>query len=747
MSHTPRYILIFFLTVSAFVQSPAQMRSSEDVQQIAVSRLDALNNDPSGIAEEITLSARSKRLIRDLQAEETTGEAFHVFRNKKNDSFVIVSGDVRMKPILGECRSSNLSADSIPCGLASLLAHYADQYADLQTVGADTLQPEGVSDLFYAEVPPLISTQWGQGSPYNDYCPPKCPSGCVATAMSQIMNFYQYPVSGIGSNSYTSYSRKYNISYDFASARFEWSLMKDKYPSSGYIGAEEYPADDPHRDAVANIMKACGVSVEMDYSPGGSGASDADIPYSIINFFGYNSTATCYYRPYFNNEQWYERLHEELDAGRPVLYCGKDTYRSNSHAFIIDGFRQSDGKFHVNWGWDGSFDGYYELDALSPSVYRFSSDQSMIVRFCPDEEGEHEDVFYAESFSADNKIEAGQNISCTLKGVTNLSNSSSFAVITAVFNGVIGIGLYDKDFTFVRSLAEEEFSSIHAAAYFGEIKMPFLAPNEAASSSDTWYIMPYAKAQGFSKPTPIRTLGGASDYIAIGKTSSNGGDDNPVIPNGEIIFKESFDNVELADGWSQLHELGQGEWVCRLVIKGDDNSRTPPPYQGTGYAHLTYESGTAFANIRTVTRLITPQLYGNADAGYMLSFQCRRFSSKIGTSEILAVYIDRGCTNNWELLTEQAVTNSSQWLSVDLPYEVDGNYRLCIEGSIEYGANLYIDELCIYRDDTLPVSRLDNMETDSYDLFTLSGLHVQKPVHGVHILKRSNGTVSKVYQK
>lgn len=742
-------ILALFLLALVSVHVVAQMRTANAARQIATSRLATLNHGEMVEAKEVLISSSAKEKIKFLQSYETAEEPFRIFRGEKLNSYVIVSGDERMKPILGESQSGIFNPDSIPCGLVSLLAHYSDQYSALQASAIDSSYNESGNQCFFAEVSPLISSRWGQESPYNDCCPPGCPSGCVATAMAQIMRFYEYPVTGSGSFSYTSESNKYKLSYNFGTAFFDWPSMKNKYSSSGYIGASEQTVGkDKEGEAVADLMKACGVSVGMDYAPNGSGALDADIPYAIINFFDYNSTAVCYHRAYFNSELWYEKLHEELDAGRPVLYCGQDTRKSGGHAFIIDGYRQSDGKFHVNWGWDGTCDGYYELDALNPSTYRFASSQSMIARFCPDEVGEREDIFCAESFKANSEVKANKNIVCTLKGVYNLSSSSSNAVSSSSFNGVIGIGLYNGDLDFIRSLAEEEIRDLHAYYGFSELPFSFTAPAEAASESEVWYLMPYAKALGSESPTPIRTLGGTTDYIAVGKTIPDNGSDIPVIPDDDdVLFREGFDDFEISNGWTQVQELGRGDWKCRLVIKGDNNTNTPPSFSGKGYAYLPYDSGTSFADTRTVTRLISTSLNGNADAGYMLTFQCRKYSSKPGTSEILAVYIDRGCTNSWELLTEQAVTNGSQWLPIEVPYIADGPYRLCLEGSIEYGANLFLDELCVYRDDTLPVLRLKEDKENASETYSFEGKRVYAPIQGLYIKKYPDGTAETVYYK
>ena len=137
----------------------------------------------------------------------------------------------------------------------------------------------------------------------------------------------------------------------------------------------------------------------MDYDVGGSGALAFDVPYAVITFFGYNLNTECLLRDYYSADEWNQRLAAELTAGRPVIYCGHDPCDTAGHAFVVDGCRGSDSKVHVNWGWDGDYDGYYVLSSLNPASYRFTTHQTMVAQFCPDVAGTHEDVAYADHFT------------------------------------------------------------------------------------------------------------------------------------------------------------------------------------------------------------------------------------------------------------------------------------------------------------------------------------------------------------
>ncbi len=226
----------------------------------------------------------------------------------------------------------------------------------------------------YTAVAPMMTTKWGQNAPYNNYCPvfekekTKAPTGCVATAMAQIMKYWNYPTKGIGSKSYipTTHPEYGTLSASFIGTTYQWSSMPNKVTTSSSTTAQT---------AVATLMYHCGVAVSMNYktsAEGGSGAYTI-LPETYINngyidaatalnkYFGYNTVG--YYRNSYSDNNWKTILKGELDAGRPILYAGQSS--SSGHAFVCDGYNSSD-YFHFNWGWSGNSDNYYLISALNP---------------------------------------------------------------------------------------------------------------------------------------------------------------------------------------------------------------------------------------------------------------------------------------------------------------------------------------------------------------------------------------------
>ncbi len=227
-------------------------------------------------------------------------------------------------------------------------------------------------------VSPLLTTTWNQSPYYNDYCPGGSVTGCVATAMAQIMKYWNYPATGTGSYSYS--DPPYGtLSFNFDST-INWSVMPNSLSSST-------PTNET--DAVAILMYQLGVSVAMEYSPSGSGAyvlqtEDPGGPcaqYSYVNYFGYNSsTLQGLVQANYTTGSWDSIINVELDNSRPVEYVGFGA--DGGHTWVVDGYNSS-GLYDMNWGWGGLDDGYYALNDLDPSGIPLGSDNAMLVGIEP----------------------------------------------------------------------------------------------------------------------------------------------------------------------------------------------------------------------------------------------------------------------------------------------------------------------------------------------------------------------------
>ena len=288
--------------------------------------------------------------------------AFRVFNTP--NGFVIVSADDCATPILGYSNEGQFDVNNIPIQLQGYLQGFVEQIqygienyleADEQTAR----QWELVSTIGRLTnnrsdevVEPLLSTRWNQGSPYNMYVSNGYPTGCVATAMAQIMKYWEWPVQGTGQHSYIWNGQI--LSANFGETIYDWDNMLNDY--SNNQGTQE------QKEAVATLMWHCGVSVNMSYSPTGSGSA---LNSELIDYFSYSNEMRNEWRAYYSDATWKAKLKDCLNLGRPIYYVGTPNSGSG-HAFVCDGYANYD-LFHLNWGWSGSGNGYYALDAFIAS--------------------------------------------------------------------------------------------------------------------------------------------------------------------------------------------------------------------------------------------------------------------------------------------------------------------------------------------------------------------------------------------
>ena len=288
---------------------------------------------------------------------------FYVFNAEKNGGFVIVSGDDRTKPILGYADEGAIDLTNLPENVRWWFNYYAKVIADVQNSG---IEPTPDTQTAKSAISPLIKTKWDQSAPYWDQCSfyypgdgnyYNCLTGCVATATAQVVNYYKYPSKVKAMDAYTTDSYGFEVPA-LPAATLNWTNMTD--------------AD------IAKLMRYCGQSVQMNYSPNGSGAATSYVALALVKYFNYNKSTHAIHRGGYDANGWENAIYNELAAKNPVIYAGQDRNGGGGHCFITDGYK--DGLFHVNWGWSGSCDGYFVLTVMNAnSYYTFSDDQEAIV--------------------------------------------------------------------------------------------------------------------------------------------------------------------------------------------------------------------------------------------------------------------------------------------------------------------------------------------------------------------------------
>ncbi|MDY0344101.1 MAG: C10 family peptidase [Lentimicrobium sp.] len=299
--------------------------------------------------------------------------------------FVMVAADDASIPVLGYSHEGNFDGELNPSAKAwfdgysneiSSIASSRMSNAETRVKWDNILNNNMEREIM--DVTPLITTTWDQGCYYNALCPVepgagygscgRAWTGCVATTMAVIMKYHQWPVNGIGYHTYThpTYGEQ---TADFSSVTYDYAAMPNKVTSANA--------------AVATLMYHCGVSVNMNYAADGSGAFSEDVPFAMINYFNYApSTEMKAKDNYPVMADWYALLRTELDASRPLYYAGSSS-ASGGHAWICDGYRLSDDKFHFDWGWSGSANGYFAIGGLNPAGNNFNDNNRVIVGVVP----------------------------------------------------------------------------------------------------------------------------------------------------------------------------------------------------------------------------------------------------------------------------------------------------------------------------------------------------------------------------
>lgn len=305
------------------------------------------------------------------KAERYNHPEYYVFAPSDGKGFVIVAGEDRVRQlIVGYSLEGNIS---LP--LSSSLQGYLNCYAgyiEALRKGNATAKPRRKAE----SVDPLLTTTWGQGAPYNYYCPTlngrKLITGCVTTAVAQIMKYYQWPVQGAGVCRAEVHNLDTTYTETTLGEEYHWNRMKGHYRRSAKMKTTD----------VAHLMRDVGHAVGVQYTPVLTSANSANVPRALVEHFHYSPAMRQLHRSRYTDEEWNSLLAAELAARRPIYYSTRST-RFDGHAFVVCGMDEQ-GLYYVNWGWDGHCDGYFDFDAVAADGASYNYVQSAIVNIIPE---------------------------------------------------------------------------------------------------------------------------------------------------------------------------------------------------------------------------------------------------------------------------------------------------------------------------------------------------------------------------
>lgn len=407
----------------------------------------------------VTVDQELISLHKEMQVNNQT--LIYVFNlaHNRNHAFVMVAADDIARPILGYSLEDTFSYQNAPDHVIAWISDYEksilwgiqndiDATEDIKRAWDELRNQKNIIGKRRGSVSPIVKAKWNQVPYYNDLCPldgtKRSVVGCVATAMAQVIHHWQYPIKGSGFHSY-SHSKLGTISANFGNTTYDYSNMPTAINS--------------RNNEVALLNFHCGVAVEMNYSAQSSGAyvvSDASpvthcAEYAFKKYFNYPSAVNGQLRDNFSTSSWIAKVDSELDNGRPIIYAGFGN--GGGHAFLFDGYDNS-GKYHVNWGWGGAYNGYFEIDALNPDglgtgggTGSYNSGHQAIFGIEPPDNTATDASLsmYANVSLSASKISYGQPFSIS----TNAANVSG-----KDFSGSLAVAVFDDSFNFVEFVGE-----------------------------------------------------------------------------------------------------------------------------------------------------------------------------------------------------------------------------------------------------------------------------------------------------
>ncbi|MDP2175413.1 MAG: thiol protease/hemagglutinin PrtT [Bacteroidota bacterium] len=468
---------------------------------------------------------------------------FYIF-NYQNKGFAMVSADDVMTPVFAYSYQNNFETQQMPPQVVKWLEGYKEQVRHsvvngliaetavtqqwnqllkgILPIGSDNLTSTNPSKR--ASVSPLLTTTWNQSPHYNALCPldntsgQRTVSGCVATAMTQVMKYWNYPTQGTGNHTY-SHSKYGNLSANFGATTYNWSSMPNSVSSAN--------------SAVATLTYHVGVSVDMNYGIASTGGSGAYVitnksavtncaEYALKTYFGYKTSLSGVERDNYTQTQWLNLLKTELNASRPIIYAGFGG--GGGHAFVADGYDNND-YIHFNWGWGGNSDGYFSINALNPAALGtgggnggFNSGHQAIIGVEPPSGGGTSNLdmrLYSAISISSNPV-----IYSTAFSVT--ANLANFGTTSAAnFNGDFAAAVFNSSNQFVDYIETKTGISLEFQKY---LTSTFSTTGMSSLTPGTYTVGMYYRKTGTTQWTAFAN-GNYTNFVTF---TVEGNDQNPL---------------------------------------------------------------------------------------------------------------------------------------------------------------------------------------------------------------------------
>ena len=629
----------------------------------------------AGVTLKATPVSRAPRMLSNGQPSANQAN-YYIFNTTGNKGYVIVSGDDRTTQILGYTDDGSFDPNNVPANLKAWLENYNQQIAALDKMGitgGDFTTPRPTRN----SISPMITSHWDQAGPYWNHCPEFMDidengdtvgelayTGCVATSMAQIMNYYKHPMRC--SQIIPSYIVTFYWQEEYGAFEtdpldpifFDWDNMRDNY-----TGAET----EAQKDAVAWLMLYAGCAAHMQYGLNASSTSDPYIPTALNDYFNYD--AKLVYRSDYDQQSWEEMIYQELAAGRPLIYNGR-AGSGGGHSFVCDGYAYGD-YYHINWGWGGLGDGYFVLSVLNPyaggigaasSSEGYNIDQTAIIGIQPGYSGTPAEI--------DHRLTVF-NMYYTGTSTFERSDDGSFKLNKRRYIKVTGEDHIDDGTKYLRGIAlfdsEDNFIELIAQTYYATNYISITDSWPDTQSSTTY---PFGKglANGTYKIKPVSSIPGSNVW-------------DPMIESDRYYVEATINgnwvtmaNHPVIDLQSTNFEFTGGEKVgtaeqCHVTVKNNSADR----FSGRLFLFVDNENIDEYGEYTTVVETEIP-------AG--------------GTKVVTFNFTPKNAGTKSAHLS----THDSSW---DAP--IPGTGSVNIAGSVVYPMNLSVDINAMHADENMVI--------------------------------------------
>lgn len=475
---------------------------------------------------------------------------YYAFNDARSGSFVLVSGSDLMPEVLGYSHEGTFpaSVDQLPPNMRDWLQYVSEVELYLEE------HPEAAAKMEHqvgatTPVAPMLTTEWGQDAPYSDQCPltnttgEKSVTGCVATSVSQVLNYHRFPTELHGKYEY--YDRGKLRKVNFTGVTINYDLLLDKYTRGA--GTEEERAE------VAKLMNYVGYAMTMQYgtdAEGGSGATSALMDHGAIEYLDCTKTQTLY-RVYYSLSEWDDIMQTEIYNGRPVIFGGQSS--TGGHSFVLDGLDDK-GLYHVNWGWDGFYQGYFDISVMHPesvgvgassSADGFAGNQHATINFCPPEKAGR---WHSQILVNNGGISVSTS-STTVGGRITLK-ANAYNDSYNIFNGYMGAVLMQGDVEVDRKMNDTQFTIDASRMYSRET-----GGYAYYSYGDRTLVLPYDLPADLPDGTYRLYMcvqpDGCDDYDYVRCTHHRQSYRTLEVTNGNVkVLSDAVDQMVTVAGWN-----------------------------------------------------------------------------------------------------------------------------------------------------------------------------------------------------